>query len=271
MEWLQRLVVVGVGLLLHGQIVWAQSPPGTVAGAASETPFPQLAQEEPLAEPTAGELRQLVGGLASESFAIRERSQAALRKYAEQHPLVVRKTLANDYVESLDPEVRYRLAEVLYDAVVDDMVHSGFLGIIMRPRNVVIDRKSVSCIGVDSILPNSAAARAGLQLGDEIIQVDNLTFNAMPMVRQQGQIPVQTSPNLLKFKTYIGGRKQGTEVTLKIRRIVDGKATIFEVPVRLGRRTRDLMEPEELRAEDEFFEKWLQQQAKASSSEPAPK
>lgn len=253
--------------LLWGSLAQGQQPrpappqaPNTPPPTGQEIELPtDTVVEAPLPKPSAAQLRQLAGGLASENFSIRERSQAALSKYASQHPETLKKALAKDYVDSLDPEVRYRLAEVIYEAVVEDMEHSGFLGIIMQSADVQVAGRVKSSIAVARVLPNSAAARAGLRVGDQIIQVDDLTFSpSAPLVRQQVRVAGQTSPNLTKFKNYIGGRKKGTEVTLQVQR---SGAGVVKIPVQLGRRTRDLMEPQELKAEDQFFEKWLQEQA----------
>lgn len=257
-------------------LVGAQAP-GPVVGVpqaqatspSSETGAPVAEEETILPEPSVAEMRKLVGGMASEVFDIRERSQAALSKYAQQHPDAVRDGLAKDYVDSLDPEVRYRLAEVLYDAVVEDMEHSGFLGIIMIQSQAVVNGRVQGSVQVSKVLPNSAAARGGLRPGDQIVQVDDLTFKRPP----PNQLPVQrveNSPNLLAFKDYIGGRKKGARVVLKIQRLVDRKSTTIEVPVRLGRRSRELMEDEELRAEDRFFEDWLQNRAAAPEKGKTP-
>ena len=227
-------------------------------GPQSEPTTDPTTEVEPLAEPTKEALQQLVGGLASESFEIRERAHAALDKYAAQFPEVLRESLSKDYIDSVDPEVRYRLAEVIYDAVVEDMEHSGFLGIIMLSSSVQVDGKVLASIQVNKVLLNSAASRAGLRSGDQIIQVDEMTFDAAPIKRPQQFRARADAPNLLKFKDYIGGKKHGAKVHLKIQRVVNRQLRIIEVDVRLGRRTRELMDPEEKRAEDLFFDQWME-------------
>ena len=220
---------------------------------------PVKSNEVQLAEPKAEDLQKIASGLASESFKIREKSQAALAKYARQFPNKVKEGLAPSYLESVDAEVRYRLAEVIYDAVVDEMEHSGFLGIIMLNSAITVNKKMVSSIQVSQVLKDSAAARAGVRSGDQIIQVDELTFDGVPRARQPGAVAgrFRTSASLELFKDYIGGRKKGTKVTLKLQRNVGGKPRMLEVDVRLGRRTRDLMEDHERVQEERFFDQWL--------------
>ena len=232
---------------------------------------PTQSPEVQLAEPTVEDLQKIATGLASESFQIREKSQAALAKYARQYPEKVKEGLAPSYLESVDAEVRFRLAEVIYDAVVDEMEHSGFLGIIMLTSAITVDNRLVSSIQVSQVLRNSAAARAGVRSGDQIIQVDDLTFDSVPRGRQPGVVGgrFRTSPSLELFKDYIGGRKKGTKVKLKFQRNVGGKPRMMEVDVRLGRRTRDLMEDHERVQEERFFDQWLksrEEEVKTKSS-----
>ena len=140
------------------------------------------------------------------------------------------------------------------------MEHSGFLGIIMLASSVQIEGKVVASIQINQVLLNSAASRAGLQARDQIIQVDAMTFDAAPANRARQPLRATNSPNLLKFKDYIGGKKNGAKVQLKVQRIVDGQLKILEVDVRLGRRTRELMDSDEKRQEELFFDQWMERQ-----------
>ena len=249
------LLLLGLLALASASAQQIQVQPQT-----AESEPPTKVSEEPLAEPKVEDLQKIASGLASESFQIRERSQAALAKYARQYPDKVKEGLAPSYLESVDAEVRYRLAEVIYDAVVDEMEHSGFLGIIMMNSAITLENKMVPSIQVSQVLKNSAAARAGVRSGDQIIQVDDLTFDKVPSPVKPGAIAggFRTSPSLKLFQDYIGGRKKGAKVKLKIQRNVTGKPRVFEVDVRLGRRTRDLMLDEERLKEERFFDQWLQ-------------
>ena len=249
----------------------------TTAFAQQVQVQPQPTESEPvvqpaasqLAEPNVEDLQKIASGLASESFQIREKSQAALAKYARQYPGKVKEGLAPSYLDSVDAEVRYRLAEVIYDAVVDEMEHSGFLGIIMLTSAITMDNKLVPSIQVSQVLKDSAADRAGVRAGDQIIQVDDLTFDGVPRARQPGVVAgrFRTSASLELFKDYIGGRKKGTKVKLKLQRNVGGKPRMMEVDVRLGRRTRELMEDHERVEEERFFDQWL----KSREAEAKPK
>jgi hypothetical protein len=213
-----------------------------------------------LAEPSKAELRQLLAGLTSENFAVRERTQAALARYAREFPEVVKEGLAEDYAKAFhDPEQRYRLAEVLFDAVVEEMGHRGFLGIIMYERSTEIEGRRRPSILVREVGEGSAAARAGLRPGDQILQVDDLQF--VPNARVQGQFrapaTASLSQNMERFKAYIEKKKKGGEVNLKVARESGGISQMLDVKVELGRRPRELMEPAERLEEDRFFEQWL--------------
>ena len=249
---------------VEAQDVPAQEAPLSEPVEAQDVP----AQEPPVSEaveaegvlpvPTVADLRQLATGLGSESFEIRERSQASLAKYARQHPDAVRDALVKDCVSSPDPEVRYRLAQVLYDVVVEEKEHNGFLGIMMTPSNVLISGRIAPSIQVNDVIKDSAAAGAGLQPLDQIVQVDDVKFRPAPLNQPRG---ASAQGNMRRFMDYIAGRKRGTRVRLKIQR--NGRQSeMLEVGVELGRRPRELMEEEELRATDQFFDNWLQQQAK---------
>lgn len=245
-----------------------QAPAGFPDARLQPAPQPaaEPVAEKPLPEPKGEDLQKLASGLNSDSFEIRDRSQAALAKYARLYPSKVKESLAEDFLSSVDPEVRYRLAEVIYDAVVDDMGHSGFLGIIMEPSTVTIDNQLTSSIQIREVLKSSAASRAGLQVRDHIIQVDGHHLSKIPAdlgaaLEAQAQAPQlrgrPTDLNTKRFQTYIGGRKKGSKVTLKVHRAVGREFRTLEVDVRLGRRTRDLMLPAERAEEERFFDNWI--------------
>ena len=124
-----------LALLLFPALIHAQALAASPTDALP-TEAPQPKAEEPLAEPTPAALRKLSTGLASESFEIRERSQAALSKYALQYPEVVKSALGKDFLETADPEVKFRLADVIYDAVVDYMEHSGNPHGLLPAKNI---------------------------------------------------------------------------------------------------------------------------------------
>ena len=212
--------------------------------------------EEKLPKPSAKELQQLVGGLGAESFSLREKSQAALDKYASQYPKEVQKGLVSTYLEATDPEVRYRLGSVVFTAVSEDIPHSGFLGILMTGSQTVLDgRKVVGSIRISQVLPKTAASRAGLRAGDHIVKVDEMTFNTMPP--QQRAVPAANHPNLDKFKTYIGNRKEGSSVNLHVRRVDRGKQRTLEMQVYLGRRPANLIDKGEADRKEQYFDQWL--------------
>ncbi len=262
-----------VGLLVSSSL-WAQVPlpvapdqdllvrPPEPQPVAPNVGFPPAIpteiepEEEKLPEPTVKQLEQLVAGLGAEAFDIRERSQAALDKYAKQYPELLQKTLVSPYLKSSDPEVRYRLGKVVYNAVSEEIPHSGFLGILMMGSQTVLDgRKVVGSIRISQVLPNTAAARAGLRMGDHIIQVDKMTFNTMPP--QQQAVPAINHPNLDKFKTYIGNQKEGSSVDLQVRRYDAGKQRDLKVRVNLGRRPADLVDKGEADRKERYFDQWL--------------
>lgn len=258
-------------LFVSAGITVAQGPPAIpLAEPEPGDPADQVEgvtpEIEPLPKPTAAALRELLSGLSSDSFDIRERTHVALERYSKEHPQALREALALDYVQAVDPELKHRLGEAMYEAVVDSMDHSGFLGIIMRQGFV----DELPCILVDDVLPHSAASRAGLRPGDHILQVDDLKFDPLPLRNgQQVRLFGATTPTLTKFKEYISGRKRGTPVDLKVQRGIAEGARILNLNVRLGRRTRDIMElsePIELEKQERYFDQWIRRQAMEAST-----
>ncbi len=279
---LMGLIVLGIeGLPAQEPVPAAPPLAGEVAEALEEPEAPVGGEDSPIApeegpalpEPRLAELRHLVGGLASESFAVREGAQAALARYAEEHPDAVKRGLAEVYMSSQDPEQRYRLAEVIYDAVVEEMAHSGFLGIMMHERPLLVQGKQSASILVREVGKGSAADRAGLRPGDHILQVDDLRFmpNNRPVPGGAGLLASSTySPNMTRFKSYIEQQKKGAEVNLKVIRSAGGAEDVMDVKVKLGKRPRDLMEPAERLEEEQFFEKWLKENARQDPPAETP-
>ncbi len=259
-----RALCLLLSALLVTSVMGQTQTPGASSPApapSAETPAPE---ETPLPEPSDQELRQLAMGLGAEAFEIRERSQAALSKYVGLYPKKVREVLGVTYVKNLDPEIRNRLGEVIYDAVVDQMEHNGFLGIQMNTSQTALEnRRFVSSIVVIEVLPNTAAHKAGLLPGDQIIQVDDMTFKTLPPA--QARVVGREHPNLKQFKEYISGKKEGQPVNLKVRR----SNKTLNMSLNLGRRARQYMETPELEKEDRFFENWLRDLTRSQKSEEA--
>lgn len=76
--------------------------------------------------------------------------------------------------------------------------NQGTLGAdVERARRISEDGMSFDVMRVTKIRPGSAAARAGLRLGDQIIALNGFVF-----------------PDLDSFAAYIGSRTRGSRVTL---------------------------------------------------------
>lgn len=194
--------------------------------------------------------------LGAERFAVREAAQASVLKWArEQDEGAVRSELFHQSQAAVDPEVRARCLAVLKELVSDDYLKEGegYIGIRMQDEfaNFPGDPKPRGVIRVTQVVPDSAAAKAGLLLNDLIGELDGNVWREQPV-----SIP---------FGEKIRQRKPGEKVRLTVLR--EGK--VVEVVVTLGRRpliadafffSEDDVDVEamEKKAKDAFFRRWLE-------------
>ncbi len=194
--------------------------------------------------------------LNAEKFAVRETAQANVLKWArEQDEDSVRSELFRQSQEAEDPEVRARCLAVLKELVSDDYLKEGegYIGIRMQDEfaNFPDDPKPRGVIRVIQVVPDSAAAKAGLLLNDLIGELDGNIWREQPV-----SIP---------FGERIRQHKPGEKVRLKVLR--EGK--VVEVVVSLGRRPLiadafffsddDIdVEAMEKKAKDAFFRRWME-------------
>jgi len=194
-------------------------------------------------------LKGWIEALGSEDFRLRQTAQAALEKAAQNAPDAVAAPGLDTFFSSTDPELRYRLRDVLY------LVHEaqftrlpqGFLGIEMRASNVIVaknaQRELKASVMISNIVAESAAEEVGLQPGDQILQVDDVAFSTETDASNE-------------FMKYVGGKLAGDVVTLKVLR----EQVERTVKVALGERPPELKVPEtprETQIMQSRFEAWL--------------
>lgn len=239
----------------------APPPPPPVPDAVPADEREKPAAEEPeLPAPSAGDLDQLIAGLAADAFELREKAQAALNKYARLHPREMKEAILPRYVAAADPEVRFRLVAVLFESARYEMRGRprGFLGIWMHSSQVrLADGSIAGSVLVREVMRDTAAAEAGLLAGDHIVAVDKMAFSPppRPVIPQQ----MASQENLEEFKQYIESKRKGDAVALKVRR----QNQDVNMRVLLGKRPDNLRDLNEEQREQEEFDRWLEAELKS--------
>ena len=193
--------------------------------------------------------------LKSEEFSKRENAQAELVAWARLQPEAAMDELFRQSQVADDPEVRARCLAVLHDLVNDvyQKEGEGYIGIQMRDElaDVPNDPKPRRVIRVVQVMPDSAAQRAGLQLNDLIVGLEDLVWH-------EGTASLPFSEKIRQFKP-------DSKIGLKVLR--NGK--LMDIEVTLGRRPliadnpflqarmADL-EAAERAAKEAYFRRWLE-------------
>lgn len=204
----------------------------------------------------------LTGRLGSEDYKERMGAQGALLEWARKDPELAKDWLFGQSVGHADPEIRRRFTAVLKDLIDEEYLKDGegYVGIMMMPVKAQIpgvqgDRFGIS---ISLVVPDSAAAKAGLVVGDVIVEAGDQVWKDAAVVEQ--------------FSTWVRGHKPGQKVTLKLLR--NGK--VLEQDLVLGRRPPEsgvllFGEPpdsatlarEAQAAKDAYFRNWFEQRKAA--------
>ena len=239
---LLALLAILVGLL----DLPAQQP----AGPGEAKPEAQAAKPATPA-PTPVQIEGLIKRLDSDDFRTRETAQVALTRVAKEHTETALDLVLKGYLNASEPEARYRLRSILYQAKLADFKNAprGFVGIVMRlgfPRDE--DGNIIPAVRVDQVLPESAAERDGLQPFDHIISIDGTDFaNDDP-----AGLPEDATS---KFAEYVTGKKSGDEVKLEILR---GNQPMT-IDLTLGKRPPELYDFRSQEVFEKDFKNWLEE------------
>ena len=218
--------------------------------------LPAPAQEKPATPPP--ELAPLIEQLGDTDFQVREAASTQLLSMASNHlKSVTRRLLKTCHDRSFDPETRGRAEDILKHIVKQHIYHRprGLLGISMRRVNNLQDPTGevIPAIVVSSLLADSQAAKAGVQMGDYILAVDG---------KRIGPKTANTH-----FIRYIQSHRPGDKVTLKIFRDPE----IMEIEITLGISPPHISAP--FRSPlpfEKFFAEWLEKRKPVAASAPAP-
>jgi len=169
-------------------------------------------------QPDAG----LLGRLGSEDFKERMSAQGALLEWARKQPETAKDWLFDHSVNDADPEVRRRYTAVLKELMADEYLKDGegYVGVMMMAVQVQVPGDPAPRFGVSVslVVPDSAAAKAGLVVGDLIVEAGDQSW------KDPGVVDL--------FSNWVRGHKPGQKVTLKLLR--NGK--VLSLDLVLGRR-----------------------------------
>lgn len=212
-----------------------------------------LAAQLALAEPTgkagqvtAADVRATIDLLGNESWYQRQKAQEKLHLLGKLDHQQVLDTTIEHYLEEDDPEVRFRLKEVIRDLVIafHFQEQRGYLGILLRPVRFAerVDDQLVYPLRVHYIFPQTTADVDKLEIGDLLIKVDDFSFDSEFGYSQ--------------LMHYIQTRKPGDTVRFTV--LENGQQTVK--PVVLGEQppSPNDLPPEE--RQSAFFHKWFRGQ-----------
>ena len=190
------------------------------------------------------QFRTLFSQLGSDSFPIRQVAQQKLQEAAGKNRELILEQSLNRYFETNDPEVRYRLRSTMFGIVGSSLRKEGFIGIRMMDAPVPFlnnrgNAQPERAVQILSVLPDTAASRAGLRLGDKIIRLDGKSFD-------------NNTPAYFELSKYIRSKSSGDTVKLSLKRGIEE----VELDLVLGGRPEGMDENRKAEA----FSEWMDQQ-----------
>ena len=196
------------------------------------------------------ELDQLFNQLGSERYEIRQKAHDQILEEGKKNKESILNRSLDIYLESTDPEIRYRLRSAMFGIVSGNLRPEGFIGIRMMdsPMRIINDGavENIRAVQILSVVPNSAASKAGLKPGDRITHLDGKAFKFQ-------------SPAYVELSKYIRAKEAGEDVKLNISRVKPGlnNREKIEVAIKLGSRPEGLDNNRKTKAFTEWFEKSL--------------
>ena len=190
------------------------------------------------------QFKTLFAQLGSDSFPIRQVAQQKLQEAAGKNRELILEQSLNRYFESNDPEVRYRLRSAMFGIVGSSLRKEGFIGIRMMDAPIPFlnnrgNAQPERAVQILSVLPDTAASRAGLRLGDKIIRLDGKPFD-------------NNAPAYFELSKYIRSKSSGDTVKLSLKRGIED----VEIDLVLGARPEGMDENRKAEA----FSEWMDQQ-----------
>jgi S1-C subfamily serine protease len=195
------------------------------------------------------EISVLVPKLGAEKFEQREEAQSKLVNMGVEMPEFTLHKYLDEYVKTKDPEVRFRLKNVLRILVIKNYFRpKGFIGISMQTARVPqkIGDDVFLPVEIVNVIPDFPADKSGFKAGDQILKVDGKTcdekFQSTELV------------------SYISAKKPGAKMTFLLQS--NGKLITKELVI--AERPALPNEPTIEEQHEEFFRKWFRENLNAS-------
>jgi C-terminal processing protease CtpA/Prc len=201
----------------------------------------------------------LVPELGAATWKAREAAQAALAAVAAEHRDEFLQTGFRALATNEDPEVRYRLEEILKSIPPDHIRQGrrGFLGLSLSAMRgpVAVGDRTVVPIDIVSVLPNTVAQTNGLQVGDMVLQVDDLACG------EDFGVP--------EFVSYISSKAPGESVSLVL--LSQGKQMTRTIA--LGERPAMPQDTPGEETRQKLIDEWFRQNVRKAKERlsPAPR
>ena len=211
-----------------------------------------LSQSNDLVE--VADLKALFENLGNESYEIRQKAQNLIINQGKKDRDGILDKSFKFYNQTKDPEIKYRLRSTMLEIIGSTLKPEGFIGIRMvdAPMRIVNDGEveNIRAVRILSVVPNTAASKAGLKPGDQIIRLDGKKFP------DQGLAYVELSK-------YIRAKSSGEEVKLNITRGFGVNMQKMEIDIKLGERPEGLGADRKIEA----FNEWFQDSLKKDSED----
>ncbi len=209
------------------------------------------------------ELDQLFNQLGSDRYEIRQKAHDQILEEGKKNKESILNRSLDIYLKATDPEIRYRLRSAMFGIVSGNLRPEGFIGIRMMdsPMRIINGGavQNIRAVQILSVVPNSAASKAGLKPGDRITHLDGKAFKFQ-------------SPAYVELSKYIRSKDSGESVKLNISRVKPGlnNRQEMEIAIKLGSRPEGLDNDRKTRAFTEWFEKSITTRKKDDSQDKDP-
>ncbi len=207
---------------------------------------PQLNADPEKETPSGGQQKfsTLFAQLGSDSFSIRQDAQQKLQKAASSNRDFILEQSLNRYFQAEDPEVRYRLRSAMFGIVGTTLRKEGFIGIRMMDAPVRLlnnggNAQPERAVQILSVVPDTAASKAGLRPGDKIMRLDGKAFD-------------NKFPAYFELSKYIRSKTSGDAVKLSLKRGLQD----IEIELVLGARPEGIDGDRRAQA----FSEWMNKQ-----------
>ena len=204
------------------------------------------------------DLKALFENLGNESYEIRQKAQNQIINQGKKDRDGILDKSFKFYNQTKDPEIKYRLRSTMLEIIGSTLKPEGFIGIRMvdAPMRIVNDGEveNIRAVRILSVVPNTAASKAGLKPGDQIIRLDGKKFP------DQGLAYVELSK-------YIRAKSSGEEVKLNITRGFGVNMQEMEIDIKLGERPEGLGADRKIEAFNEWFQDSLKKDSEDTSKD----